>query len=358
VRGDARAGVPTVPLASLVAGLLAFEVALLDPGHEAAEAGAGFLDGVLLAFFEELVEGLVTGFGFFDPLFGKFAVLDFLQCGFHALLDAGVNDLGSDFDVAPFGGFGDGETHAGDAGFVHEVHDELELMEALEVGHLRGVAGLDQHFEACLDEGAGATAKDGLLAEEVGFGFFLEVGLDDAATGATDAVCPGEGDLLGLFGRVLIDGDEAGNAFAFSVLTADDVAGAFRGDHDDVDVCWRHDGLVMDGEAVAEEEGLALGEVRLDVGLVNATDFGVGNGDEDDVAQLHGFGGVIDFEAFFFGDFAALAAGIQTDDDIGAAFLEVKGVCMALGAKADDGAGFAFQRGQAGVFFSVDFCGH
>jgi hypothetical protein len=64
----------------------------------------------------------------------------------------------------------------------------------------------------------------------------LKVVSRHAAAGAADAVRPGEGDLLGLLVSVLIDGDEGGDAFAFGVLTADDVARAFRGHHDHVHI--------------------------------------------------------------------------------------------------------------------------
>jgi FKBP-type peptidyl-prolyl cis-trans isomerase len=171
-------------------------------------------------------------------------------------------------------------------------------------------------------------------------------------------VRPGEGDLLGLLVSVLIDGDEGGDALAFGVLTADDVAGAFRGHHDHVHVLRRDDGLVENGEAVGEEERFALGEVGGDVLLVHATDLGVRHGDEDDVGGLHGFSGVHDLEALFFGHGAALGACVEADDDFDAALLEVQGVGVALGAEADDGAGLAFERCEAGVFFSVDFRGH
>ena len=111
-------------------------------------------------------------------------------------------------------------------------------------------------------------------------------------------------------------------------------------------------------EQWGKKQRLALAQVWLDVLLVAGRDLGVWHGDEDHVRQFHRFTGVINFEAFFFGDIAALAARIQTDDDFNAAFLEVQSVSMALRAEADHGADFAFEWRQAGVLFSVDFSGH
>jgi len=336
----------------VVAGLRAFDVALLDPRHQAAEAGAGLLDRVLLAVLEQLVELLVAGLGLLDPFLGELAGLDVLERLLHADLHRLVDDGRADFHVAPLGGLGDGETHAGDAGFVHEIDDELQLMQALEVGHLRGVAGFHQHFKTGLDEGAGTAAKHGLLTKEIGLGFFLEGGFDDTAASAANAVRPGEGDLLGLLVGVLMDGDEGGHAFAFGVLAADDVAGAFRGHHDHVHVLRRHDGLVENGEAVGEQQRLALCEVGGDVFLVHAADLRVRHGDEDDVSGLHSFCGVHNLETLLLSHLAALGTRVEADDDFDAALLEVQGVGVALGAEAD------FQRGKAGVFFSVDFGRH
>ena len=207
--------------------------------------------------------------------------------------------FGPTLHVAPLGGLGDREAHARDAGFVHQVDDELQFVQALEVGHLRRVAGLDERFESGLHQRARAAAEHGLFAEEIGLGLFLEGGFDHAGAGAADALGPGERDLLRLLAGVLIDGDERRHAFAFGVLAADDVAGAFRRDHDDVHVLRRDDGLEMDREAVAEEERLALGEIRRDVLLVGGGLLGVGQGDQDDVGALHGLGGVEDLEALF-----------------------------------------------------------
>jgi hypothetical protein len=58
---------------------------------------------------------------------------------------------------------------------VDEIHDELELVQALEVGDFRLIARIDQGLEARADELAAAAAEDGLLAEEVGLGLLRNV---------------------------------------------------------------------------------------------------------------------------------------------------------------------------------------
>ncbi len=122
--------------------------------------------------------------------------------------------------------------------------------------------------------------------------------------------------------------------------------------------CGRHDGLEVDGEAVGEKEGFALGQMRGDVRFVNGGDPGIGDGDENDVRPLDGLGGIEDFEALFLGDRAGFAAGVKADDDLDPAVLEVERVGVALGAEADDGGGFAFEGFEGGVFVGIDFGWH
>ena len=80
--------------------------------------------------------------------------------------------------VAVLGGVGDRVAHPRQAALVHQVDDQLQLVQALEVRDLRLVAGLDERLEPGLDQRRGAAAEHRLLAEEVGLGLFLERGLD------------------------------------------------------------------------------------------------------------------------------------------------------------------------------------
>ncbi len=75
-------------------------------------------------------------------------------------------------DVAVFGGVRDRIAHVGDAALIEQVDDQLGFVEALEIGHFRRVAGLDQRLEPGLDQVGDAAAQHGLLAEQVGLAFF------------------------------------------------------------------------------------------------------------------------------------------------------------------------------------------
>ena len=177
----------------MVGSLASFDVALLQPGHQAAKTSADLLNRMLLTGLAEDIEVFATTLGFGDPAFGELAALDVLERFFHALLDRGIDDGRAGRDVAVLGGLGDRETHPGDAGLVDQIDGELEFVEALEVGHLGLVAGLDKDFVGGGDQLADTTAKDGLLAEKIGFSLFFEIGLEDSGPGAADAFGPRAG---------------------------------------------------------------------------------------------------------------------------------------------------------------------
>ena len=158
-------------------------------------------------FLADGVELLVATCVFSDPLLGKLAGLDLLELLLHALLHRGINDLRTNADVAPFGGFRNRETHARDALLVHQVDDELELVQALEISHFRLITGFDENLESGLHQSRGTAAEHDLLAEKVGDGFFAEVGFKHTGTGASDSTGPCERGLLGLAGNILMNGD-------------------------------------------------------------------------------------------------------------------------------------------------------
>ena len=70
------------------------------------------------------------------------------------------------------------------------IRDRLQLVQTLEVGHLGLIPGGHERVVTGRHEGAGAAAKHGLFAEEIGLGLFLEARLDDPGARAADALGP------------------------------------------------------------------------------------------------------------------------------------------------------------------------
>ena len=167
------------------------QVADQSRGRQRAQALADFLDGVLLAEAAQGLELGGAGLVFEDEFLGEVAGLDLGQDALHLRLGLVGDDARAAGQVAVFSGVGDGVAHVGDAALVDEVDDQLHFVQALEVGHLGGVAGLHQGLEAVLDQGGQAATKDHLLTKEVGLALLAEAGLDD--TGAATAVGRGIG---------------------------------------------------------------------------------------------------------------------------------------------------------------------
>ena len=137
------------------------------------------------------------------------------------------------------------------------------------------------------------------------------------------------------------------------------MAGALGGDHGDVDVLAGLDQLVVDREAVDEEDGLAtLAEVRSDVLFPDGSLLHVGDAHEHDVGATDGFGGLIDLEALLLRGGGGLGTLVQAHDDVQSAVAEVHRVGMSLGTEAEDGEGLVLQEAEIGVLIGVHFGRH
>src|SRR5436190_12830839 len=159
---------------------------LPDPGHHFAQPRADLLDRQLRSHAPPAEQGGRTGAVLQHELLGVLARLDAQQRIAHALARRFVDDLRAGDVLAVLGVVRDRVVHGADAALVHQVDDQLELVQAFEVRHLGGVARLHQGIESGLYQLDAAAAQHGLLAEQVGLGFLLEVGLDDARLAAAD----------------------------------------------------------------------------------------------------------------------------------------------------------------------------
>jgi hypothetical protein len=195
-----------------------------------------------------------------------------------------------------------------------------------------------------------------MLAEEVGFGFFLEGGFEHAGAGAAQRLGVGERESLGLAADVLVNRQQSGCAAAFGEDFADAVAGRFGRDHGDINVARRLDSLEVDVESVGEHERLAAREVRRDGGGIERGLAGVGGDDHDDVGPGGSAVGGDGIEAMLLGA-GARAAGFRKAHLHGdAAVAQVEGVGVPLRAVAEDGDLLAADEGEVGGVVVVDLC--
>ncbi len=155
---------------------------------------------------------------------------------------------------------------------------------------------------------------------------------------------------------VLVDGDEAGNAAAFDEDFADTMAGGLGRGHAHIEVLGGDDGLVMDIEAVGEQEQLAGGEIGANFLGIQFGGCLIGDEHHDHVGPFSGFGDGGHFKAGLLGLGDGLGVGGEADLDLDAGVLEVEGVGVALGAVADDGDLLGLDKGEVGVVIVISLC--
>ena len=181
-----------------------------------------------------------------------------------------------------------------------------------------------------------AAAENVLLAKEVGLGLGLEVGLEKCRASSADGSAIGQGEVERVAGGVLVGADQARGTLALNIGGADGVAGSLGGNHDHVAVRADGDAAVVDVEAVREGDGLARGEVRLDVLLVHLGLILVVDQDHDDVSPLGGLGVGDDLEALLLGLGLGLGTGAQANLHVHTGVLQVQRVRVTLRAVAND----------------------
>jgi hypothetical protein len=122
----------------------------IEEGHGGAEFLADFSIGCLASASRKASNFFAAGVLVGEKLLREGAVLNFGEDLLHGLAALVVDDARAADVVAPLGGVGDGVAHVGEAAAIDEIDDELELVQALEVGALGLIAGLDQGLKAAL----------------------------------------------------------------------------------------------------------------------------------------------------------------------------------------------------------------
>ena len=93
-----------------------------------------------------------------------------------------------------------------------------------------------------------------------------------------------------------MNSDQARNASAFLILAAHGMAGSFRGDHNNIDIFWRHNLAVMNIETVRERKRHAFFQVRFNILAVKGSLLFVVDEYHDDIGFLNRVGGKHNFE--------------------------------------------------------------
>src|SRR6185295_4781458 len=320
------------------------QAVLLDPGHHLAQPRADLFDRQLGGHAPAREQRGRAGAVLEHELLRVLARLDAVQDLLHPPARALVDDLGPGGVLAVLGVVRDRVVHRADAALVHQVDDELQLVQALEVRHLGRVPRLDQGVEARLHQLDAYAAEHGLLAEEIGLGLLLEVGLDDPRLAAADRRGIRQREIARLLRLIAVHRDQHRHPAAGRIGRAHGVPRGLGRHHPHVEVLARLDQAVVDVEAVGEGERRSLLDVGLDEFLVHRGVVLVGQQHHDDVGALDGLVELGDLGAALLRLVPGGAALAQPDRDLDPRFLQVLRVRVALRAVADDGDLLAFHQ--------------
>ena len=222
--------------------------------------------------------------------------------------------------------------HPRDAALVHQVDDQLELMQHLEVRQFRRYPASTITSNPVLTSSSCAPTQHGLLAEQVGFGLVLERGLDDAGAGAADALRVRERQRLAFALRILFHRNKTRHTLAVDELAAHQVSRPFRRHHADGHVRRRLDQPEVDVEPMPEKQRVAVFEVRLDLVLEDVRLRGVGRQKHDHVGPLRHLRGRVDLEALLGDLVPRLGPLAQSDFHVNAGVAQAQRVRVALAA--------------------------
>src|SRR5437667_420159 len=153
---------------------------LLRPRHHGPQLGTHLLDRMLSAGLAQRLEPAAPAAALGDPLAREAAGLDVGEDALHRRANFRRYDLGASGVVAVLCGVADRIPHELHAAAIHQVHDQLELVHALEVGDLRRVSGSREGLEPGLDQRGDAAAQDRLLAEQIALRLLAERRLEHA----------------------------------------------------------------------------------------------------------------------------------------------------------------------------------
>ena len=277
-----------------------------------------------------------TGVVFGHPALHEGAVLDLAQDVLHPRLGVGVDHPRTADEVAVLRGFRHEFEHAGDAAFVEQIDDQLQFVQDFVVGDFRLVTGFHQGLEARLHQRAGAAAQHRLFAEQIGFGFFLEGGLDEVRARAAQACGVEFREFLGAAAAVLVHRVDAGHTAADLVFATHQRARALGRDQHHIQIGARRDHPEMHVQAVREQQAGALFQIRGQYVVVELLLHHVRGQHRDQIRACRCFRGRFHGEAVGERLDFGRAARAQADDDIEAGIAEIERVRAALAAVTDD----------------------
>src|SRR6218665_887258 len=261
-------------------------IGLRVPREEFAQFTTGSLDRVGLTLGPQCEKLRCTTVLVVNKARGERTVLNIRQYRLHVFFHTRVDNAWTRDVVTVLRGVRARPALLGDPSLPHEVNNELEFVQHLEVRNLGLVSRLGQRLEPVLNELRNTATEHRLLTEQVGFGLFCEGRLNATGAESTDRFRVGESEWPGLAGGILFNRDNNRNTPARLKLATHRVAWAFRCDHNDVYSLRCLDVPKPDIETVAEHKGLARAQVWENISGVEVPLHLVGRKNDNNIGPL------------------------------------------------------------------------
>src|SRR5680860_821565 len=319
------------------------------PTHHPPEFLAHTLDGVV---------GLPPGYGLVDrhirlilsdPFSGELSILDLFQYRPHLFTNPLIYDPRASRHVPVLSGLGHRVPHAADPVLMNQINYEFQLVQALEIGDLGLVSGLNQSVKASPNQLRSSSTQDCLLTEKICLCLLLESSLYDTGPGAADTLCVSQTHLLRLSCGVLMDGEKARHSSPVLIHPAHQVSGTLGRNHGYVHVVRRSDLPKVDIEPMGEHEhlaGLQVSAYRIIIDLLLGL---VGNENHYHVSALRGLSGSGYIQTHFFSPSPGGRIRTQTNDDLHPTVPQILGMCVALTPVPEYGHRLSLQQIQIGI---------
>ena len=151
----------------------------VQPTHHTAQVLADVFNLQFLFLSAECPEDGLVRLVLQDPFPREDTLLYVLQDLAHLISDAVINKPWTACKISVFGSIANIISHFAQSAGVDKINNQLEFVETLKVSHLWLVTGFNERVKSGFDECSGSATENGLLTEEIGFGFLTEGRFDD-----------------------------------------------------------------------------------------------------------------------------------------------------------------------------------
>src|SRR5262249_33638079 len=217
-----------------------------------------------------------------------------------------------------------------------QIDYELDLVQALEIGHFRRIAGLYQRVKPGLYQRRETSAQHRLLAEEIGFSLFFKGRFQDAGAAPAYTRRVSQPNLPRIPRGILMYREQTGNAASLGEFISLQMARGFGRYHEHVDRFRRDDLLIMNGEPMREGQVVTGQKIWSDLFVIDPGSFLVRDQHHHDIAVKGGFGRILNYKAGGLSLCARGTARSETHDAIAARILEIIRVRVPLCSISDD----------------------